>query len=64
MQEQSKKAANMLAKQYENANKLKFTVEDRSQYKKYKSIIENNKRSYAEDIFTSDFTFEELEHAI
>ncbi|GFX78146.1 RNA-directed DNA polymerase from mobile element jockey [Trichonephila clavipes] len=58
-----KEAANMLAKQYEVTSRLNFT-EDRLQYKKFKSIIKHNKNNCAEDVFTSDFTLEELEYAI
>ncbi|GFX98008.1 reverse transcriptase domain-containing protein [Trichonephila clavipes] len=54
----------MLAKQYEVTSRLNFAEEDRLQNKKYKSIIKHNKNHCAEDVFTSDFTLEELEYAI
>ncbi|GFX23769.1 reverse transcriptase domain-containing protein [Trichonephila clavipes] len=60
----NKEAANMLVKQYEVTSRLNFEEEDRLQYKKYKSIIKHNKNHCAEDVFTSDFTLEELEYAI
>ncbi|GFV70239.1 reverse transcriptase domain-containing protein [Trichonephila clavipes] len=60
----NKEAANMLAKQYEVTSRLNFVEEDRLQYKKYKSIIKHNKNHCAEDVFTSDFTLEDLEYAI
>ncbi|GFS97902.1 hypothetical protein TNCV_2018501 [Trichonephila clavipes] len=60
----NKEAANMLAKQYEVTSRLNFAEEDRLQYKKYKSIIKHNKNHCAEDVFTSDFTLEELEYTI
>ncbi|GFW17135.1 reverse transcriptase domain-containing protein [Trichonephila clavipes] len=60
----NKEAANMLAKQFEVISRLNFAEEDRLQYKKYKSIIKHNKNHCAEDVFTSDFTLEELEYAI
>ncbi|GFX31419.1 reverse transcriptase domain-containing protein [Trichonephila clavipes] len=60
----NKEAANMLAKQYEVTSRLNFAEEDRLQYKKYKSIIKHNKNHCAEDVFTSDFTLEELKYAI
>ncbi|GFU29247.1 probable RNA-directed DNA polymerase from transposon BS [Trichonephila clavipes] len=60
----NEEAANMLAKQYEVTSRLNFAEEDRLQYKKYKSIIKHNKNHCAEDVFTTDFTLEELEYAI
>ncbi|GIX95692.1 reverse transcriptase domain-containing protein [Caerostris extrusa] len=64
----------MLAKQYEKTSKLMFSADDRSQYKTYKSIIENNKRTtedtkinFISDLafnFISDLTLEELDSAI
>ncbi|GFX86668.1 RNA-directed DNA polymerase from mobile element jockey [Trichonephila clavipes] len=60
----NKEAANMLSKQYEVTSRLNFAEKDRLQYKKYKSIIKHNKNHCAEDVFTSDFTLEELEYAI
>ncbi|GFW57552.1 reverse transcriptase domain-containing protein [Trichonephila clavipes] len=60
----NKEAANKLAKQYEVTSRLNFAEEVRLQYKKYKSIIKHNKNHCAEDVFTSDFTLEELEYAI
>ncbi|GFT30230.1 probable RNA-directed DNA polymerase from transposon X-element [Trichonephila clavipes] len=60
----NKEAANMLAKEYEVTSRLNFAEEDILQYKKCKSIIKHNKNHCAEDVFTSDFTLEELEYAI
>ncbi|GFY14402.1 hypothetical protein TNCV_1021671 [Trichonephila clavipes] len=60
----NKEAENILAKQYKVTSRLNFAEEYRLQYKKYKSIIKHNKNHCAEDVFTSDFTLEELEYAI
>ena len=60
----NKEAANMLAKQYEKASKLKCTAEDRSQCKSYKTAIRNIRKVTQDCIFITDLTFEELESAI
>ncbi|GIY26522.1 reverse transcriptase domain-containing protein [Caerostris darwini] len=57
-------AAKMLAKQYEKTSKLMFSADDRSQYKTYKSIIENNKITTEGCNFISDLTLEEPDSAI